>query len=45
MKRFDYFIAITDNHSALTDELELREDNSDAIQIFLSFLTVTVLFA
>jgi len=26
-------------------ELKLREDNSDAIEIFLGFLTATVLFA
>jgi len=31
--------------SALTDELKFKEDNSDAIEIFLSFLTATMLFA
>ena len=31
------------DRSALTDELKLREDNSDAIEIFLSFLTATAL--
>ena len=36
----DYYIGIT--NSALADELELREDNSDAIK---SFPTATVLFA
>jgi len=37
--RLEYYVG-----SALVDELKLREDNSDAIEILLSFLTATVLF-
>ena len=33
------------DRSVLTEELKLREDNSDMIEIFLRFLTATVLFA
>jgi len=36
---------IASDCSARTEELNLREDKSDAIEIFSSFLTVTVLVA
>jgi len=32
-KRFDYYVGIVNDSSALTNELRLREDNSDAIKI------------
>ena len=34
MKKLDYYIGITNyDHSALTDELKLGEDNSDPIKV------------
>ena len=43
-KRLDNYVGIMNNCSVLTDELKLREEIPDAIEIFC-FLTTTVLFA